>query len=285
MNDRPHRYAVFGHPVAHSQSPWIHAAFARQAGIALDYRAIDVPPDGFAALLEAFAAEGGRGANVTLPLKEQAAALCAELSDAARLAGAVNTLTRVDGHWHGDNTDGLGFLRDLSDRARLHVRGRRALLLGAGGAAHGVAPALRDAGVRELVICNRTAERADRLVDAIGDPERVHSRYWQNLADIGNFELIVNATSAGRDDEGLAYDLPYSLAGTRCVCYDLNYGEAALPFLAWARSAGAAHCFDGLGMLVEQAAESFLRWHGVRPDTDTVYAELRQRAPALYSAD
>ena len=279
------RYAVFGHPVAHSQSPRIHAAFAQQAGVPVDFRAIDAPPAQFAELLEAFAGDGGRGANVTLPLKELAATLCAELSEAARLAGAVNTLTRVDGHWHGDNTDGLGFMRDLSDRARLHVRGRRALLLGAGGAAHGVAPALRDAGVRELVICNRTPERADRLVDAIGDPERVHSRYWQNLGDIGNFDLIVNATSAGREDEGLAYDLPYSLLGPRCACYDLNYGEAALPFLAWARSAGAAHCFDGLGMLVEQAAESFLRWHGVRPDTDAVFDDLRERAPALHTGD
>jgi len=279
------RYAVFGHPVAHSQSPRIHAAFAQQAGIALDFRAIDAAPGRFAELLDAFAAEGGRGASVTLPLKEQAASLCSELTERARQSGAVNTLTRVDGGWHGDNTDGLGFLRDLSDRARLHVRGRRALLLGAGGAARGVALALSEAGVRELVICNRTPERADRLVDAIGDPERVHSRYWQSLPDIGNFELIVNATSAGRDGEPLSFALPYSLLGPRCACYDLNYGEASLPFLAWARSAGAAHCFDGLGMLVEQAAESFLRWHGVRPDTDAVYEELRARAPALHTGD
>ena len=291
MNDRPQRFAVFGHPVAHSQSPLIHAQFARQAGIALEYAAIDAAPHDFAAALQAFAAGGGRGANVTLPLKELAATLCSELGDSARIAGAANMLTRIDGadgraHWRGDNTDGLGFMRDISERARLHVRGRRALLLGAGGAAHGVAPALHQAGVRELIICNRTAERADRLVDAIGDPENVHSRYWKNLGDIGNFDLIVNATSAGRSDHADdAFDLPYALIGARCVCYDLNYGEAALPFLAWARSAGAARCFDGLGMLVEQAAESFLRWHGHRPDTDDVLEELRGRAPALHTGD
>src|SRR5690606_6370790 len=172
----------------HSQSPHIHAAFAAATGIALEYRAIDAAPAAFGQLLQEFAEAGGRGANVTLPLKELAATLCSTLSDSARLAGAANTLTRVDGgdgdgdvQWHGDNTDGLGLMRDLSDRARLHVRGRRALLLGAGGAAHGVAPALCEAGVRELVVCNRTGERADRLVDAIGEPARVHSRYWQQL--------------------------------------------------------------------------------------------------------
>lgn len=298
MNQGPQRFAVFGHPVTHSQSPLIHAEFARQAGIALDYAAIDASPDGFAAALAMFAAGGGRGANVTLPLKELAATLCSELGDHARIAGAANMLTRLDdpaaggpARWRGDNTDGIGFMHDISDRARLHVRGRRALLLGAGGAAHGVAPALLDAGVRELVVCNRTPERADRLVDSIGDPERAHSRYWNTLGDIGSFDLIVNATSAGRSAQpgdtgpGDAFDLPYSLAGARCVAYDLNYGEAALPFLAWARSAGAAHSFDGLGMLVEQAAESFERWHGHRPDTDAVYAQLRERAPALHTGD
>ena len=291
MNDRERqgpsqRYAVFGHPVAHSQSPRIHAAFARQTGVALHYEAIDAAPAQFAAALEAFAAAGGRGANVTLPLKELALTLCHDATARARLAGAVNTLTRVDGGWHGDNTDGVGLMRDLSDRARLHVNGRRALLLGAGGAAHGVAPALLDAGVRELVVCNRSAERADRLVDAIGDPGRVHARYWDNLGDIGNFELILNATSAGREDgDGASFDLPYALVGPRCVCYDLNYGEAALPFLAWGRSAGAAVCMDGLGMLVEQAAESYALWHGSRPETDPVFAELRARAPALHTGD
>ena len=174
-------------------------------------------------------------------------------------------------------------MRDIADRQRVHIRERRALLLGAGGAAHGVAPALRDAGVEELIIVNRTPERADRLADAIGDPANVHTRYWEALGDIGSFDLIINATSAGRDSEPLK--LPFSLAGSRCVACDLNYGEAAGSFLAWAKSAGATHLFDGLGMLVEQAADAFQIWHGVRPDTDVAYKALRARGNSLHTGD
>ena len=191
-----HRYAVFGHPVAHSLSPRIHAAFAQQAGIALEYTAIDAAPHDFVAALDRFADDGGAGANVTLPLKEAAFAICAQTTDRARRAGAVNTLTRNDGQWHGDNTDGAGLVRDLTGRHGLDLRARRALLLGAGGAARGVAPALLDAGISELIIVNRTAERADALADALGEPDRAHSRYWRDLGDLGDFSLIVNATSA-----------------------------------------------------------------------------------------
>jgi len=279
------RYAVFGHPVSHSLSPQIHASFGEQTGIALAYTAIDAPPADFAAVLERFAAAGGAGANVTLPLKEAAFALCASVSDSARRAGAVNTLIRNDGQWQGDNTDGAGLVRDLTDRHRLDLRGRRALLLGAGGAAHGVAPALLDAGIAELVIVNRTSERADALADRLGDPERAHTRYWDDLGAQGDFALIVNATSASRGGHADAPALPFSLATPRTLAVDLNYGEAAIPFLAWARAAGCRDRVDGLGMLVEQAAESFQRWHGVRPDTDPVYAMLRARADALSTAD
>ena len=278
------RYAVFGHPISHSLSPRIHAAFARQLGIALEYTAIDAPPADFAAALEHFAAEGGRGGNVTLPLKEAAFALCARTTDRARRAGAVNTLTRNDGQWHGDNTDGAGLVRDLTGRHGLDLRARRALLLGAGGAARGVAPALLDAGIGELVIVNRTAERADALADALGEPARAHSRYWKDLRELGDFELIVNATSAGRG-EGSAFSAPLSLVNSRTLAVDVNYGEAAIDFLAWARAAGCHDVVDGLGMLVEQAAEAFTQWHGVRPQTDAVYAALRDRDPVLVTAD
>ena len=149
------RYAVFGHPVAHSLSPAIHADFGKQTGIALDYTAIDAAPEEFTAALERFAADGGKGANVTLPLKEAAFALSASLSDRARVAGAVNTLVRNDGQWQGDNTDGAGLVRDLTERHGLDLRGRRVLLLGAGGAARGVAPALLEAGITEMVVVNR----------------------------------------------------------------------------------------------------------------------------------
>ena len=279
-----HRYAVFGHPVAHSLSPRIHAAFAQQAGIALEYTAIDAAPHDFVAALDRFADDGGAGANVTLPLKEAAFAICAQTTDRARRAVAVNTLTRNDGQWHGDNTDGAGLVRDLTGRHGLDLRARRALLLGAGGAARGVAPALLDAGISELIIVNRTAERADALADALGEPDRAHSRYWRDLGDLGDFSLIVNATSASRQDQG-AFTLPFHLATPRTLAVDLNYGEAAIPFLAWARAAGCHDAVDGLGMLVEQAAEAFEHWHGVRPDTDPVYAALRVRDKVLVTAD
>jgi len=278
-------YAVFGHPVSHSLSPRIHAAFARQAGIALDYRAIESSAGEFSQVLETFAAGGGRGANVTLPLKEVACALCSHVSDRARRAGAVNTLTRNDGQWHGDNTDGLGLVRDLTGRLALDLRGRRALLLGAGGSARGVAPALLDAGISELIIANRTAERADALADALGDPERAHTRYWDDLQTQGDFALIINATSASRGDDDGKLALPFQLSTPRTLAVDLNYGEAAIPFLAWARAAGCRDVVDGLGMLVEQAAASFEIWHGTRPDTTPVYAELRGHDAALVTAD
>lgn len=277
-------YAVFGHPVSHSLSPRIHAAFGRQTGIALEYTAIDAAPAGFMHALDAFAASGGAGANVTLPLKQVAFALCNTTSERAQRAASANTLTRRGGHWHGDNTDGIGLVRDLTERLGLDLRGRRALLLGAGGSARGVAPALLDAGISELIIANRTPERADALADALGEPDRAHSRYWDDLVNEGDFGLIVNATSASRQGTS-EFALPFQIAMPRTLAVDLNYGEAAIPFLAWARTAGCRDVVDGLGMLVEQAAASFELWHGVRPDTAPVYAALRGNDAALVTAD
>jgi shikimate dehydrogenase len=274
------RYAVFGTPISHSQSPRIHAAFARQVGIELDYVAIEAGHDDFAAKL---AASGVQGANVTLPLKEDAFALCRTASERARRAGAVNTLIRDGDDWRGDNTDGLGLVRDLTERHGLDLRERRVLLLGAGGAARGVAPALLDAGIGSLFVVNRTPERADALADAMGEPGRVHARGWGALPALGEFDLLVNATSATRG--GALPPLPMALAGLRSAAVDLSYGEAAVAFLAWARAAGCTHAVDGLGMLAEQAAESFLLWHGVRPETDPVYAALNGHGDALVTAD
>ncbi len=276
-------HAVFGHPIAHSLSPAIHRAFGQQTGIAVNYAAIDSTPEAFAAALAAFAAAGGSGANVTLPLKETARALCATVSPRAALAGAINTLVRQGDGWHGDNTDGGGLVRDLQDRQGIDLRARRTLVLGAGGAARGVVPALLDAGIGELFLVNRDSARADALMDAIGQPERIHSRYYADLDAMGEFDLIINATSAAR--HGGLPRLPMSLTAPRCACTDLSYGEAAIPFLAWARTAGAHDAIDGLGMLVEQAADSFALWHGVRPDTDAVYATLRARDAVLVTAD
>lgn len=276
-------YAVFGHPVAHSLSPRIHAAFGRQAGVSVDYAIIDATAADFDVALDEFARRGGAGANVTLPLKQSAYALCSDTTERARRAGAVNTLVRNGDAWHGDNTDGAGLVRDLTGRHALDLRARRTLLLGAGGAARGVAPALLDAGIGDLFIVNRTPERADALVDALGQPGRVHARYLDDLPALGEFDLIVNATSAAR--EGTLPRLPSSLVGRRTAAVDLSYGEAAIPFLAWARANGCHDAVDGLGMLVEQAAESFARWHGVMPDTDPIYGEFRAEHARLVTAD
>ncbi|MGQ0799981.1 MAG: shikimate dehydrogenase [Pseudomarimonas sp.] len=278
----PH-FAVFGHPVAHSLSPQIHAAFGKQTGIALDYRAIAATREEFAPSLRAFSEAGGRGANITLPHKEAAFALCIEVSEQAKRAGAVNTLTHIAGGWRGDNTDGMGLVRDLTDRAGFDLRARRTLLLGAGGAARGVAQALLDAGVAELVIVNRTPEKADALADSLADPERANSRYWEDLAALGDFELLVNATSAGREPGALK--LPGGLIAPRSLAVDLSYGEAAIAFTAWARAHRVPHVRDGLGMLVEQAASSFEIWHGRRPETETVFLELAAKRDRLSTAD
>jgi shikimate dehydrogenase len=278
------RYAVIGHPVSHSLSPRIHAAFARQAGVALEYVAIDAAPEDFDAVLAEFAAEGGVGANITLPHKTRAAQVCNYLSEAAKRAGAANTLIRTATGWQGDNTDGIGLVRDLTDRHSLDLRARRTLLIGAGGAARGVAPALLDAGIGDLFIVNRTSERADALADVLAQPGRVHPRYLNDIGNLGNFDLVINATSAARGGDALPA-LPINLVAPRGAAVDLSYGEAAVPFLAWARSARAHDCIDGLGMLVEQAAESFQRWHKLRPETDAVYAMLRDHSAILVTAD
>lgn len=271
---QPSQFAVFGHPIAHSLSPRIHQAFARQFGIALEYRTIDAAPEAFAAAVGQFFAADGAGANVTLPHKGAAFALADLRSEAATRAGTANVLTRLpDGRLAAHNTDGDGLVRDLIERHRVGLRGHDALMLGAGGAARGVAWSLLDAGLQTLTIVNRTPETADALAHAIGEPARVHTRYWDDLADLGSYDLIVNATSAGV--LGGVLKLPMSLVGARARCYDLAYGAAAIDFVSWAKAAGARYAWDGLGMLVEQAAEAFELWHGKRPDTEPVYQSLR----------
>lgn len=277
------QFAVFGTPISHSLSPRIHAAFARQVGIDLSYAAIEAGPEDFATRLQVFFEAGGAGANVTLPLKGQAAALATTLSERALRVGAANTLLRTSEGWHADNTDGIGLVRDLTERHALDLRGRRTLIIGAGGGARGIAPALLDAGIGELFIVNRTAERADALADMLGLPGHVHPRYLGDVANLGEFDLVINATSANRG--GTLAPLPRSLVGRRTAAVDLSYGEAAIPFMAWARATGCHDALDGLGMLVEQAAESFKLWHGVRPDTNPVFAELSSHSTGLVTAD
>lgn len=266
-------YAVFGHPVAHSKSPAIHRAFAHQSHLSIDYRAIDATAQAFPEALAAFAAAGGRGANITLPLKSLAYARAESIGEAARRTGVVNTLTRTATGWRGDNTDGLGLVADVTGRWRLDLRGRRALILGAGGAVAGVLYDLIASGVERIVIANRSPERAESLADRFGDPGRVGTVYWDDLASLGEFALVLNGTAAGHN--GIKLDLPMGLAAPRALAYDMNYGNAAIDFLAWGRAAGFSHVHDGLGMLIEQAAEAFAIWHGVRPDTGSVFESLR----------
>ena len=277
------QFAVFGTPISHSLSPQIHAAFGRQTGIDLRYVAIEAGPEDFAAKLQAFGDAGGVGANVTLPLKKLAAELATSLDDRAKCMGVANTLVRTTDGWHADTTDGIGLVRDLTDRHRLDLRERRTLIIGAGGGARGIAPALLDAGVGALFIVNRTPERADALADLLGQPSRVHPRYLRDVESLGEFDLVINATSASRG--GTLAPLPRSLVGRRTAAVDLSYGEAAIPFMAWARATGCYAAIDGLGMLIEQAAESFKLWHGVRPDTNAVFAALSGHSASLVTAD
>jgi shikimate dehydrogenase len=265
------RYAVFGHPIAHSLSPRLHALFAAQTGIVPEYVAIDAAPDTFAGDLCAFFAAGGCGANVTLPHKTAAFELADVRTATAQRLGVVNVLTRLpDGRIEADSNDGAGMLADLRDRRAVDPRGCNVLLLGAGGAARAAAFALLDAGVRGLTIANRTLEHAQSLIGALPGPARVVR--WGALDRSDAFDLIVNATSAGVQHAALA--LPAAVAHASTIAYDLSYGAAARPFLDWAKGAGCAAAFDGLGMLVETAAASFAHWHGVRPDVDAVFGKI-----------
>ena len=268
------RYAVFGQPVAHSLSPRIHAMFAEELGIALDYRAIETGRSDFAATLRAFAEHGGQGANVTLPLKQVAYATCVAASDRARRARSVNTLVRDGDAWRGDSTDGEGFVRDVEARHGFALRDRTCLVLGAGGAARAVAFAIADAGAKRIAIANRTYANAAALADAIGGS--AGALEWDAMAGAGPFDLVVHATAAGHEGESTA--LPASIS-PRAFCYDLSYGNAAAPFVRWARDSGAERVADGLGMLVEQAAASFAIWHSRTPDTAPVYDALRRERP------
>ncbi len=268
------RYAVMGNPIAHSKSPKIHAAFAAQTGQDLTYEAILVPLGGFAAALDAFQAAGGRGLNVTVPFKEDAWAAVDERSLRAQMARAVNTI-RIDaeGQRFGENTDGVGLVRDLTVNLGCTVTGRRILLLGAGGASRGVLTPLLEQDPAALTIANRTAARAATLAADFADVGPVRGGGFAELAG-EQFDLVINATAASL--QGEVPPLPADCLAPGAWCYDLMYGNEPTAFLLWAEAHGAAHVVDGLGMLVEQAAESFTLWRGVRPDTAPVIEMLRR---------
>lgn len=266
-------YCVFGNPVAHSRSPDIHHAFAAQRGDDLRYEKREAPLDDFAGAVNAFREEGGLGANVTVPFKEQAFDLCDAVAERADQAGAVNTLWWDGDQLHGDNTDGAGIVKDIRDNLRWAITGKRVLVLGAGGAVRGVMGPLLAEKPTLVRVANRTAEKAEILARGFmsGDNSPVLGSGLDNL--MGQFDLVINAISAGLHGE--MPDLPEGLLAEGAVAYDMVYGSEPTPFMRWAEQQGAAACADGLGMLVEQAAEAFEIWRGWRPDSAPVMSMLR----------
>lgn len=271
MSNRDH-YAVIGNPIAHSRSPDIHALFAEQTGQAMVYDRILAEPGTFDEEVSAFFALGGKGLNVTVPFKEDAFHYVDELSARAKLAGAVNTLIlQDDGCTAGDNTDGAGLLADLG-RLGWDVAGKTVLLLGAGGASRGVLQPLLEAAPARLVVANRTVSKAQHLADVFAACGAVEACGFDDLAG-QQFDLIINGTSASLAGE--MPDLPAGILPVHACVYDMMYSREPTKFLVWAQEQGVSNCSDGLGMLVEQAAESFYRWRAVRPDTRPALEALR----------
>lgn len=268
-------YAVMGNPIAHSKSPQIHQAFARQTRQNITYEAILVDAGGFEQAVGNFVATGGKGLNVTVPFKREAWKLVNQRSQRAELAGAVNTIVVYkDQTLYGDNTDGIGLVRDLTQNHGVALQGKTILLLGAGGAARGVLEPLLNEKPSLLLIANRTADRAHELAELFSKSGGVKSCAFSVLARQGQtFDIIINATSASL--QGQVPDIPGSVIQPRSFCYDMMYGAEPTAFMRWAGEQGAAQCVDGLGMLVEQAAESFHLWRGVRPQTGEVIAAIR----------
>lgn len=269
---RLNNYAVMGNPVAHSKSPRIHTLFAEQTGESVHYEAIQVDPGGFAQAVGNFDASGGKGLNITVPFKQEAWALVNERSDRAERAGAVNTIKFIDKTLFGDNTDGIGLVNDLLNN-QIAIQDKHILLMGAGGAARGVLAPLLEQQPAQLIIANRTAEKARELADAFRDLGPIEGCGYEALQN-KQFDLLINATAASL--QGELPPLPYNLLADGAACYDMMYGAEPTPFMQWATQHGATTVLDGLGMLVEQAAESFYIWRGVRPDTSPVIQQLRR---------
>ncbi len=284
ISDSPVRLAVIGNPVAHSRSPQIHARFAAAAGHAVDYTRVEAPLDGFAATVRAFADAGARGCNVTVPFKGDAFAACARLSERARRAQAVNTIKFEADGWLGDNTDGAGLVRDIELNAGVTLRGKRVLVLGAGGAAAGALDPLLAARPAALVVANRTPAKAQALIERFAaSAARLDVPLSSAALEApgAGFDVLINATAASL--QASVPPLPAGTLAPGALALDMMYGAAALPFLRWARAQGAV-ARDGLGMLVEQAAEAYFVWMGVRPSTFQVLTELRREVDAQAQA-
>lgn len=272
FSQRRDHYAVMGNPIAHSKSPRIHTLFAEQTGEPVQYEAIQVDPGGFPQAVGNFDASGGKGLNITVPFKQEAWELVSERSERAQRAGAVNTIQFIDKRIIGDNTDGIGLVNDLLNN-QIDIKDKRVLLMGAGGAARGVLAPLLEQHPAQLVIANRTAEKARELAAAFDDLGKISGCGYAALEG-RQFDLVINATAASL--QGELPPLPATLLADGACCYDMMYGAEPTPFMRWASQHNAATVLDGLGMLVEQAAESFYIWRGVRPETRPVIEQLRR---------
>ena len=265
------KYAVLGNPIAHSKSPQIHQAFAAQFNIELSYERILVPFNNLADTLKQFQHNGGLGVNITVPFKIEAVQLVKQKTERADKAGAVNTIKFNNDQWLGDNTDGIGLLHDLTQNLGINLTNKSILILGAGGATQGILLPLLTAKPNHIVIANRTLTTAEKLATDFKAAGNCSACDLNNLPK-QSFDLIISATSAGVKGEPI--QLPSYIINKNTHCYDLAYGDSAQPFLTWAKQQGTHHCYDGLGMLVEQAAEAFYIWHNIRPETKSVIKSL-----------
>ena len=266
------QYRVFGNPIKQSRSPFIHQAFAEITKQKLNYQSELADLDGFSRAITEFITQGGKGANVTAPFKEQALEISDVLSERARLAGAVNTLSFKNGKIVGDNTDGEGLVQDLL-RNKVQLKNSRILLLGAGGASKGIILPLLAQKPTSIVIANRTVSKAEALIEHFNNNNKLNACGFEQTAG-KIYDVIINATSASLT--GKIPPISASIIANNTVCYDMVYGKELTPFLVWSKAQGAAKVIDGLGMLVGQAAESFRIWHGIKPDVETVIYQLKQ---------
>lgn len=270
------RYGVMGYPVSHSRSPVIHRLFALQTGQDMQYELLQVSPEKLETAVRQFQRTGGKGLNVTVPHKSAVARLVDKTSERAATAGAVNTLSFRDGEIHGDNTDGIGLLRDLSVNLGVNLEGANILILGAGGATRGIVGPLLEMGPASLRIANRTLDKAQAIAEHFARSGPVSACRFNVVPVSEPYDLVINATSAGLQGDAPPY--PAAAITDQTYCYDLSYGLTATPFSVWARDNGAAHSVMGWGMLVEQAAESFHIWRGIRPNTAPVLKQMHINA-------
>jgi shikimate dehydrogenase len=266
------RYVVMGYPVSHSRSPVIHRLFALQTNQDLQYELLQVAPSKLETAIKQFQRTGGKGLNITVPHKSEVTRLVDHLSERANSAGAVNTLVFRDNDIVGDNTDGIGLMRDLLVNLNLNLTDKNILILGAGGATRGIVTPLLDAEPKSIMIANRTLSKARLLAEHFSASGPVTACRFKEVRPSTSYDVVINATSAGVKGEMPPY--PDAAITDRTYCYDLSYGLSPTPFSSWAARKGAAHSVMGWGMLVEQAAESFLLWRGVRPDTQKVLKQI-----------